>query len=192
MRYWKLVVFGEHKRSRLVSENRKSYGIHRCNLGRHSPILAIQQDDQRPYDNRMSVRLTAQTLQLISLLIAPIAALAGVWLSPFLTSRLEQRKWIRDQRMTAYVNAIRAGQHALVISTKGYAISTMFHQVQQEFSEYHDLKSPEVPAHELQDFIHRHVSDDLEERYSPLFTALGEVGLYGSQAAFLAYLNLMA
>jgi hypothetical protein len=139
----------------------------------------------------MHVRLSPQALQLVSLLIAPVAALAGVWLSPFLTNRVEQRKWIRDQRMAAYASAIRAGQELLLMSTKETGLRSTLDWIKQELPDLKDSQASAIPVANLAPIIHE-LDDDMDRLYSPLFAALGDVALYGTPEAFAAYIELMA
>jgi hypothetical protein len=92
--------------------------------------------------------------------------------------------------VTAYANAIRAGQEVLLMSTKEMDVRSLLDWIKQELPDYESLQDLEAPGAKLAARIA--ADDDLDKLYSPLFAALGDVALYGSLEAFAAYRDLMA
>jgi hypothetical protein len=56
------------------------------------------------------MRVTATEIQLVTILIAPVAALAGVWISPRLGADLERRRWLWQHRAEACLTVLRVAE----------------------------------------------------------------------------------
>ena len=56
------------------------------------------------------MRITPTEIQLVAILIAPVAALAGVWMSPRLGAGLERRRWLWQHRAEACLTVLRVAE----------------------------------------------------------------------------------
>ena len=129
------------------------------------------------------MKITPEFLQLASLIIAPAAALGGIWLSPHLTSRVDHRRWLREQRASAYLNAIQAMQGIVTAHIHELSVKAMFQVIQEKFPEYKDVKSKEVPDEEVRDFVEEYTRERLTTFFTSLIDIQSQVALYGTKAA---------
>jgi hypothetical protein len=56
------------------------------------------------------MRITATQVQLVAILVAPAAALVGVWISPRLGAGLERRRWLWQHRAEACLTVLRVAE----------------------------------------------------------------------------------
>lgn len=88
--------------------------------------------------------------------------------------------------MAAYLNAIRTAQAVLTSRARESTIQKVLQRAREQFPEYKDVSSQEVSPEELESVTGRLVDEEVSGRLAPMLTAIGEVALYGSEAAYKA------
>jgi hypothetical protein len=134
------------------------------------------------------MRLTPGVFQLVSLLLAPLAALAGVWLGPHLTSRIELNRWKRDRKEQAYLALLQAVDslrlHVMEETTVSHAVSRVEEEMASEKdagSQSHELRrSDDLSLEEARTFAKQYVRESARP-YEALVRARSQTELFGTR-----------
>jgi hypothetical protein len=89
-------------------------------------------------------RLTPSMMDLAEMAIAPVAALVGVWLGSVWSTKTEERRWQRDIKAAAYLDALRE-----IEAFRSYVISRTAEELDQMADDkdaLYDLFRPKLAA----------------------------------------------
>jgi hypothetical protein len=134
------------------------------------------------------MKITPGVLQLAAILVAPIAALAGVWLSLYLATRADRQRWLRDHRASAYVTAIEAAESIRVSSL----IATSVRKLERLHEEVSRPTQDQLGQPPSLDDIRKRMEQATLVPLTPLIHAESEISIFGDETAYRAIRRLVS
>jgi hypothetical protein len=136
----------------------------------------------------VEMKITPQLLQLVSIIIAPVAALAGVWMASQLSGRVEHRRWLRERRAEAYISVLQSADQVslskiLQRSIKRAALETV-RGLEEKSPKEGTIRSEDI-AEPTRALIEQ-AREEIAAVWMPFARADNEVAIFGSEAAYKA------
>jgi hypothetical protein len=134
------------------------------------------------------MKITPQILQLVSIIIAPVAALAGVWMASQLSGRVEHRRWLRERRAEAYISVLQSADQVSLSKIFQRSIERAVLETVRDLDE----KSPKEGATRSEDIAEatrasiEQAKEEIAGVWVPFARADNEVAIFGSETAYKA------
>jgi hypothetical protein len=136
----------------------------------------------------VEMKVTPQLLQLVSIIIAPVAALAGVWMASQLSGRVEHRRWLRERRAEAYISVLQSADQVSLSKILQRSIERAALEVVESLDS-NTLKEGTETSEYIAGITMASIEKAREEItavWTPFARADNEVAIFGSAAAYKA------
>src|SRR5919198_1797818 len=136
----------------------------------------------------VEMKITPQILQLVSIIIAPVAALAGVWMASQLSGRVEHRRWLRERRAEAYISVLQSADQVSLSKIFQRSIERAALETVRDLDE----KSPKEGTARSEDIAEatrasiEQAKEEIAGVWVPFARADNEVAIFGSATAYKA------